>query len=67
MRSRKLFKRVKPHWLAPKKNKHVVKRIKARPHAHFKKPKKINIAKPPRPRVRKVHAPKRSFPKVRKH
>jgi len=66
MRSRKLFKRVKPHWLSPKKQKQPIKKYRAKKQPHFKKPKKINIRKPPRPRVRKVHVPKRRFAKARK-
>jgi hypothetical protein len=64
MRSRKLFKRVKPHWLSPKKQHQPhKKRVKVQPHPQAKRPKKINIRKPPRPRVRKAHVPKRRAPR----
>jgi len=69
MRSRKLFKRVKPSWLSPKKTKPPTmksKRKAPKRHTPVSRPRKINIAKPPKPRARKAHVPKRRTPSAPK-
>ena len=47
LKSRKLFKRTKPHWMSKKKQKHA-------PKPHYKK------YRSPKPKVKKFHAPKRA-------
>jgi hypothetical protein len=61
MRTRKLFKRVKPAWLSPKKSRQPTKK---KFHPHAKRPK--SVRKPLRPKIRKVHAPRRKRPVSRR-